>query len=77
MSNPKNFETIAIRVWQIGGTDAAYLVSSTPKNGRSGRKVWLPRSQIEHVTRQPEVVGEWQECSMTLPLWLAEKKGLA
>jgi hypothetical protein len=71
-------ETIKLRAWQVGGTAAALLLSSTPKDkNREGKQAWFPRSQIEHVTRQAQRVGEWQEVVVTLPLWLAEAKGFA
>jgi hypothetical protein len=70
-------ETIQLRLWQVGGTEKAYLMSTTPKDAhRDGKQVWIPRSQIEHVSRMPASVFEWQECVVTLPLWIAEQKGI-
>jgi hypothetical protein len=70
-------EIIKLRLWEIGGTEKAYLFSSTPKDGRDGNKVWIPKSQIEHITRQAPKVNEWRECVVSLPLWIAERNGLA
>jgi hypothetical protein len=36
--------------------------------------VWLPRSQVTFVNSEPEKEGP---ITITMPLWLAEKKGLA
>jgi hypothetical protein len=70
-------ETTSIRCWHVGGTPDAMLISTTPKNSnRNGKKIWIPKSQVEHITRQPEKVNEWQEIVITIPEWLAEKKDL-
>lgn len=66
-----------VRLWQIGATPRAVLFSKVPKERDAHPQgIWLPRSQIQHITRFPPVVGSWQECHVTLPEWLAEKKGL-
>ena len=71
-------ETIKLRCWQVGSSPAAVLLSTTPKDkNRDGKQAWFPRSLIEHVTRQAQRGGEWQELCVTVPLWLAEKKGFA
>jgi hypothetical protein len=69
-------ETIKVRVWQVDSTEKAYLFSTTPKLHRAGIKSWVPRSQIEHVSRRVSQPNEWQECVITIPLWLAEAKKL-
>lgn len=62
--------------YEISGTDKAMLVSMLPKSrDPSPEGVWVPRSQIEHVTRHPEEPGEWRKIEITIPEWLAEKKG--
>lgn len=73
-------EMIKVRLWQIGGTTNAYLFSTVNKERterKEGVQAWVPRSQIEHISRNPARVGEWQEGTVTLPLWLAEAKGFA
>jgi hypothetical protein len=53
------------------------LVSLTPKERDPNPKgIWLPKSQIEHISRTPGLAGEWDEVVLTMPEWLAEKKGL-
>lgn len=37
---------------------------------KNGDWIWLPRSQIEYVEREPEIA------IVTMPDWLAEKNGL-
>jgi len=68
-------EPIKIRCWIAGSTDKAYQVSKTPQD-RSHILVWIPRSQLEHVSKEPAKPGEWQEATITMPLWLAEDKDL-
>lgn len=66
-----------LRLWQIGGTDKAFLLSKTPRDrDPHAPGIWVPRSVIEHITRFPAQVGEWQEVHVTVPEWIAEKKGL-
>jgi hypothetical protein len=67
-------ETVKVRLFHVGGTEKAYLFSTTPKDGRDGNKAWVPKSQIEHVTWQAPKVNEWRECVVTLPLWIAEAR---
>jgi hypothetical protein len=69
-------DTVKLRLFHVGGTEMAYFFSTTGKNDREGTRVWVPRSQIEHVTWQSPKVNEWRECVVTMPLWLAENKGL-
>lgn len=69
--------TCNIKCWQIGGSPNAMLVSLTPKERDPNPKgIWLPKSQIEHISRTPAKPGEWDEVVLTMPEWLAEKKGL-
>ena len=65
-----------IRLFEVAKTDKAYLFSTTPKSGRDGKQVWVPKSIIEHLHREPPVVGEWKECHVRLPLWFCEKEKL-
>ena len=52
-----NDSTITLKLWQVSGTDKAYLFSTTPAESREGFKVWIPISQIEHITRRPNGCG--------------------
>lgn len=67
-----------VRLWQIGGTPKAYLFSRRPRERDSNPKdaVWIPRSQIECITKFPEDTFGWRECEVTLPDWLVDKHGL-
>lgn len=73
----RSSDAIKVHCWQVGKSDKAYLFSTTPKNNREGKQAWVPRSMIEHVTRFAAQPNEWQECVVTMPLWMAEQKGLA
>lgn len=68
-------DTIKLRLWQMAATDAAVKFSKTPPD-RVPDEVWIPRSQIEHITRRPAALGVWPECEVTIEEWIAEKKGL-
>jgi hypothetical protein len=69
--------TTTLRLWQIGSTEKAYLLSKVPKSrDPHAQGVWVPRSVIEHITRFPAEPNEWQEVHVKLPEWIAEKKGL-
>jgi len=71
-------ETIKLRLWEVEERGMALLVSTTPKAGRDGKQAWIPKSQLEHVSRLVvPLPGEWREIEVTIPLWLAEQKGLA
>lgn len=54
------------------------LVTLLPKERNQNPKgIWVPKSVIEHISRTPAAkLGEWDEVLITLPEWLAEKKGL-
>lgn len=70
-----NDSTITLKLWQVSGTDKAYLFSTTPAESREGFKVWIPVSQIEHITRRPNGAA-WKECEVLLSEWCAKSKGL-
>jgi hypothetical protein len=72
---------IKVRCWIVRSTDKAYLFSKLPmsKSPTDADKVWIPRSLIEHITKQkaPDVLDiEYQECEVSLPEWVAEKNNL-
>jgi len=71
-------ETTKVVLWRISSTEKAYLFSTTPTpvTGGEGRRIWLPRSQISHLSGDPHKPTEWQRCTITIPLWLAEKNDL-
>lgn len=69
--------TVNIRGYEIGGTDKAILFTQLPKERDPHPKgTWIPKSVCEHISRGPQIVGEWRSIEITMPEWLAEKKGL-
>lgn len=58
-------ETVEVTAWFVCESDAAICVREDDNND-----VWLPKSQIEYE------VSKNGDCTVTLPAWLAEKKGL-
>lgn len=70
-------ESIEVKLWEVKQTEKAYLFSTTPKSNRDGKQAWIPRSMIEHISRQPAVGDEWPQVVVKTSLWLLEKKRLA
>lgn len=70
-------DTITVRCWIIQERPNALLVSKLPQDRQGKEQAWLPRSVLEHITRMPEVPGQWREALIKMPEWLAIEKGLA
>lgn len=65
-----------VRLWQVRQTDKAILFETLFGDPKS-RQVWVPRSQMQHISRNaPLVPGGAQECLVTLSEWFAEKENL-
>lgn len=62
--------TTKIRLWFIQETEQARLYSKTPP-GRDADEVWIPKSIIEHTSKEPSGLH-----IVTLPDWFIEKEGL-
>ena len=74
-----NAAVMTVRLWFTGQeTEAARLYCKLPKsrNPEKSDEVWLPLSQIEHVTRYPAKPNEWPEHVVTIPEWLAQNHDL-
>lgn len=69
-------ETTKVRLWQLQARESAIQFSTMPPGDQSGRLIWLPRSQILHVSRDAPLPGGWVPCTVDLPLWLAEARDL-
>jgi hypothetical protein len=62
---------VRVELWQFIYTPKSYGFSTKPKGDVTGRKVFLPLSQISTVTRFPyDPLHEWQRCLVTIPDWL-------
>jgi hypothetical protein len=61
-----------IRLWLVRETDAARLYSTTPTDdaAREGRKIWIPRSIVEHTSKYGS------EHQVKLPDWFIQKENL-
>lgn len=68
-------ETTKVRLWQVRKTDGAILFNTMPP-GEPGKQVWIPRSQIHHVSRDLPLPDGLIPCTVELNLWLANKHGL-
>jgi hypothetical protein len=72
-----NNETTKVRLYIINRTEKAMCVSKVPKDkAENSQGTWLPKSIMEHVSYSPPQVNEWQECVITMPEWIADKRGL-
>lgn len=64
-------------LWQIGKTDKAYKFSTLP--GDAGSKdIWIPRSVIHHISRDPNPSPERQptRCTCEVEEWFLDKNEL-
>lgn len=73
-------DDVVVYLYERGiSTDSARLFSRLPNEkclshkAMAEAKIWLPRSQILHLSKAPHTVGEWPECAVTIPYWLANK----
>lgn len=51
-------------------TAAAYQFTQLDRNNVEGKPFWIPKSQVEHLSRMREDV------SIKIPEWLADAKGV-
>lgn len=75
-----------VRLWQVRATEKAYLFETLPPimadsfgwyRDPKSREVWIPRSQIKHISRNPPLgPGGIQECLVDLSEWFADKEDL-
>lgn len=65
--------TTKIRLWFVRETEKAYQYTKLPPDRQRNPDdlVWIPKSQIEHRSKQPNGLHE-----VTLPDWLVEAKNL-
>lgn len=66
-------ETIKVTLWYREETNDAikYVRAFADGSAMHGEKVWIPKSLIEHRTKEPN-----GRHVVTLPLWFVEKEGL-
>lgn len=69
--------TVKLKLWFMQETAKARLYATTPpRPGVTATVVWLPRSQIEHTSKEPADPGQLPVHVVTIPEWLATSKGL-
>lgn len=68
-------DTRKVTLWLLEERPKAYLFSEGPPSA-PGRKFWLPRSQITHVSRDASEPGVSPRCTVTVKEWLLEARGL-
>jgi hypothetical protein len=68
----------SVEVWDvmlIASTDKAYLIRNV-----ENEEVWVPKSQVEHIEFGRDLKENGKSVKeitrMTMPEWIAEKKGL-
>lgn len=68
--------SVKVRLWQLRKTDRAILFCTLPPDDPTGREVWLPRSAMEHISRDLPLPDGTTPCTVTVAEWLAEKEDL-
>lgn len=64
-------------LWQMRATEKAYLFSTLPKDDPHNRVIWIPRSQIKHISREPKIKpDDLEKCIVDVAEWLADKHDL-
>ena len=76
MSWDNDDETRSVRLWAIRRTEKAILFSDFPEGTVGARKIWIPLSQIIHISHDPHEPGEWGPCTVEMTAWIAEKNDL-
>lgn len=65
-----------LRLFQIEVRERAIKFSKTPPGNREQDILWIPRSVIEHVSRDKALENGWRPCEVTVEDWFAEKNDL-
>ena len=74
--NDDDGETTTVRVFIINETAKAILVSTLPVGDPNARKIWIPKSQMTHISKDIHHEGEFRPANITLRSWLAEQHEL-
>ena len=69
-------DTRKVILWQVGGTEKAYLFSTFPKGDANAKQIWIPKSLICHISRDPVRPNEWQRCTVEVEEWFLDKNEL-
>lgn len=64
-----NFTRVVL--WEQRRTDKAVLFTTLPDGDPDAREVWIPLSQIDHISKNPS-----GECLVDIADWLVEKNEL-
>jgi len=69
-----NEEMVKVRCLLIEERPKALLI----RQAGSGyvKEAWIPKSILEHISKEMPDKNGWRECVITMPLWLAEQKRL-
>ena len=61
----------SVRLWLVRETPAARLYTTAPQDsGRAGKQVWVPRSIVEHTSKD----GDCH--TVKLPDWFVQRENL-
>jgi len=64
-----------VKLWEIRRTAKAVLFSTMP-NGEGGREVWVPLSQINHISKDKLDRHGWIPSLVEVSDWFGEKEEL-
>lgn len=65
-----------LRLWEIEQREKAILFATMPDHSPRTRKVWIPRSVIDHISRDAALPNGWRPCTVDVADWFAEKEDL-
>lgn len=66
-----------VKLWEVSSSGKAILFSTLPKSDEGHRTLWIPKSQINHISRDAKIsVDEWTPCLVDVADWLVEKESL-
>lgn len=68
--------TRKVVLWQIGKTDKAYKFSTLTPGDAGAKDIWIPRSLIHHVSRDPAPEGQAPRCTCEIEEWFLDNKEL-
>ena len=63
-----------LRMWLIRENDRSILVASAASLPK--REIWLPRSLIDRLSKQPQEPNAYQPIEFTLPEWKVDLMNL-
>lgn len=71
----KEDDTVELDLWIVKETAAAVLFALSDVSPED-ELVWIPKSQIEHLSKEAPDKRGWRQCTAEIREWIAQEKGL-